>query len=335
MRRGIFLAGAATLLAMTVGSATPAAVTVERVTYQGWADAYRLSNGTVDLIVVPSVARIMRYGFIGGPNVLWNNPTSLGKPIPLGEWPNTGGDQPWPWPQADWPIRTGRGWPPPAAMDQAPQQIKVVSSDTLRLTSSLVAGYGLRVVRDIRLASTGTQATIQTRFEKVRSGAQFPVAVWTITQLPAPDFMLARLLSDSTLQPGYKFFSETPWKTLRREGTGALYIERPTDKSAKIGMDADLLAWVKGDLLYTQKAVGAERGGGAYQPGDRAQIYSHPDNADDLARGITPYIELELTAPLRTLTRGQSQTLEVVWELRRLPAGERVPASVVGLLPRL
>ena len=44
-------------------------------------DAIRLYNGTVNLIIVPSLGgRIMRYGYVGGPNVLWNNPKTARPP---------------------------------------------------------------------------------------------------------------------------------------------------------------------------------------------------------------------------------------------------------------
>ncbi len=319
---------------LALGShAARADVMIKQAAYQGWKEAYWLTNGTVEVVVVPAVARIMRYGFVGEPNALWDNPTVAGKPAEIGQWPNIGGDKIWPWPQNEWPRRTGRAWPPPAASDQTAHQVETVGKDTLRLTSPVLAGYGVRIVRDIRLAPTGTQVTLRSRFEKVRTGAQFPVAVWSITQLPVPDVAVARLLPGSTLAEGYKLFIPQPWKSLRGEGR-FLFAERPTSASAKFGTDADLLAWVKGDLLYTQKTVSTPPIT-AITPGDRAQIYSHPDNADDLARGITPYIELELTSPQKTLASGETLTLDVVWELRRLSGPQRRPDGLTALLATL
>jgi hypothetical protein len=124
--------------------------------------------------------------------------------------------------------------------------------------------------------------------------------------------------------------ADKPFRSVRREN-GLLVVERPANDSTKLGVDADLLASVKGDLLFTQKALPTSEG--AYAPGDRAQIYSNPDNS-----GL-PYVELELTSPLRTLKVGDRQTLEVVWELRRLEGGEqaaaqqqRTPAALAPLL---
>src|SRR4051812_33887530 len=85
-----------------------------------FSDAIRLTNGTVNLVIVPSLGgRIMRYGFVGEPNVLWNNPDipDLSKGHP--DYFNYGGDKAWPWPQDDWPLLIGRNFPPPPECDQA------------------------------------------------------------------------------------------------------------------------------------------------------------------------------------------------------------------------
>src|SRR5687768_8676248 len=187
MRRGyrftvpasiIVLALVSCLLATSAG----AAVKIEKINYKGWAGSYRMTNGTVDVVVVPAVARIMRYGFVGGPNLLWENEKALGKPAKPGDWPNFGGDKAWPWPQDDWPKRTGgSGWPPPPATDQVAHIARLVGRDTVRLTSPVVAGYGIRIVRDITLNPTGTQVRIRTRFDKVRGSggsSALPMGVW-------------------------------------------------------------------------------------------------------------------------------------------------------------
>src|SRR4029079_13098922 len=48
-----------------------------------WPDALRLNNGYLNLIVTPSVGRVMRFGFPDAPNVLWTNPSP--RPPRLGE----------------------------------------------------------------------------------------------------------------------------------------------------------------------------------------------------------------------------------------------------------
>ena len=85
--------------------------TIARTTYQN-RPAYRLTNGTVEAVVVPSIGRVMRWGKIGGPNLLWNNDPSK---ITETGWKNYGGDKTWLSPQIYWdtfrdcsPERRGR-----------------------------------------------------------------------------------------------------------------------------------------------------------------------------------------------------------------------------------
>ena len=43
---------------------------VEKISYRGWGNTWRLSNGTVELIVLGDVGpRIVWYGFCGGENI--------------------------------------------------------------------------------------------------------------------------------------------------------------------------------------------------------------------------------------------------------------------------
>src|SRR5262245_9959440 len=97
MRKLIFTGGLCGLLALLGAGAAWSAVTVKRIAFQGWEGAYQLSNGTVEVVFVPQIGRIMRYGFVGGPNALWVNPTLQGKTTdfsqPIKDWNNYGGDK--------------------------------------------------------------------------------------------------------------------------------------------------------------------------------------------------------------------------------------------------
>ncbi|MER3474966.1 MAG: hypothetical protein C4335_13290 [Armatimonadota bacterium] len=315
--------GAVLLLGVGILCSAVWAQRVERVSYRGWQDCYRLTNGTVEVIVVPAIARVVHYGFVGKPNVLWVNPATEGKPVKPGEWPNHGGEKAWIWPQDEWELRTGRGWPPPSATDQVPYQAEVVRGNVVRLISPLVAGYGVRLVREIWLEPTGTRVHTRTCVEKLRDGAEFAVSAWTVAQLPAPQMMLARLHPDSSLERGYKLYSERDFRSVRRAGQ-ILLVERPSDVAVKLGCDADLLAWFRAPYLVVQRSPFVAEGLSAYKPEDHAQIFS---NSDTL-----PYIELEFTSPLKVLKKGEQVCLEVVWELHRIPSHAQSPESLVKFL---
>jgi hypothetical protein len=316
---------AVVLLGMMFLCAATGAQRVERTSYHGWQDCYRLSNGTVEVVVAPSIARIIHYGFVGEPNTLWLNPNTLGKPVKPGEWPNHGGDKAWVWPQDEWEMRTARGWPPPSATDQVPHQAEVVNGNIVRLTSPLVAGYGVRLVREIRLEPKGTKVRILTKLEKRRDGADFPVAAWVVAQLPVPDVILARLHPRTTLPEGFKLFSSEPWKAIRRLGEDILVPERPADVPVKLGCDADILAWFRSPYLVVHRSRLEDLS--VFQPGDHAQIYSNPDTL--------PYIELEFTSPLKVLRKGESVALEVEWELFRVSPDQESAEAVAQLVRKL
>jgi hypothetical protein len=145
-----------------------------------WPDAIRLNNGTVTVVVVPSIGgRIMRYARTGeGENVLWTNPdvqprSVLGRDEPTtttpSAWRNFGGDKAWPWPQDQWPLYTGRTWPPPSEADHVPFKPRLIGRLGVRLESPPLPGYSARIVREISLEPTGTRVNIVTRFERVDS----------------------------------------------------------------------------------------------------------------------------------------------------------------------
>lgn len=270
---------------------------VTRLSYKGWSDALRLSNGTLEAIVVPSVGRVMHFGFIGGPNLLWENKAVAGKPIKLGEWANTGGDKVWVWPQDDWPNRMPNAWPPPAALDQAPHQAEILGDYGVLLTSSLVIGWGLRCERALVLLPKSQALVLTSTLRKVRDGADFPVAPWTVTQVAA---------------------APTVWV---RRSDGALQAhQRDPKSSTKAFFDAEVLAHVQGDTLLTVRSASPPDNAGATyaRPTDRAQIYCNADDPWFGQNGMTSYTELELTAPLKTLKRGETLSLVTALKLDKI-----------------
>jgi hypothetical protein len=326
--------------AETMNTQVTVSQTVYKTEYKGWKDAYRLSNGTVEVIVVPSVGRIMRYGFIGGPNILWENPAEAGKMIPSGRWTNTGGDKIWPWPQDDWGKILSYAWPPPVNADQAPHRAEIIGKDTLRLTSKVVAPWGIHIVRDIKLASTGTRVSFVNRFVKSIDTDPAPaVGVWTITQIPATEWIIGRLkqypdTSSAIASNNRRYQSmsgDMTFKSVKVQSNNVLVVERNPSVATKIGFDGDMLATVQGDTLFTirrDQEKSSDNIGAVYAVNERLQLYSHPDKSD-----VPPYIEMEMTSPKKILKSvGDSLTLATIWELKLLPEGKRDPASVAPLL---
>lgn len=90
------LIAASTMLTGVPVAASPSA-TIERTQWNGKA-ALCISNGITEAVVVPAISRVIRFGFVGGPNPLWINNT--GEYHRLGGWTNRGGSRTWLGPEA-------------------------------------------------------------------------------------------------------------------------------------------------------------------------------------------------------------------------------------------
>jgi hypothetical protein len=280
---------------------SPLAVAVSRTNYHGWPGSLALDNGIAEIVIVPEVGRIMRFGFVGEPGPFWEN-TALagGAPNPkASEWGNFGGDKTWPAPQADWPKVTPRSWPPPTTFDSMPVEATVAGS-VVTLASRVDEHYGIRAIRKVELDRTKPVMKVATTYEKL-TGGPVKVGVWIITQLCDPVCVYIPLPAKSALPaPGYVRQSERlPQDFNIRDG--AITLRRGSALSTKIGTDSDALLWV-GErvlvLIESPRVAGCEYPDG----GSSAEVYT---NRDPLA-----YVELEMLGPLRALKVGDrlSQT---------------------------
>ncbi len=308
--------------------------TVERRAGSGWPEAFRLSNGEAELIVVPAVSRILHYGLVGGPNLIWQNASAAGQPPGSGQqWTNYGGSKTWIWPESEWTKRNAGVWFPPTDRPGVISSAAEIREEgALRLVSPLIPDFGLALVRDVRLADSGTRVEMRSEIRK-HGGEVFPIAAWTVTQLPADGALYARLVGGSRLADGFKTYFGS-FASVAREGPDVLAIERRTSEYAKLGMDADLLAWQRGELLFVERSCGASEPLTRFAVGDRAQVYSHFDGDPALPAGVS-YVELELTSALSALRPGESVTLETSWEILRLAPEETGRAAVAARLREL
>lgn len=311
MRHCWRLAGA--LAVLIVGSGAAGDVTVKRITYHGWPGAYRMTNGTVELVVVPQIGRILRYGYVGGPNVLWENRALWGKTVKPSasrkEWVNFGGDKLWPAPQARW------NWPPDPFLDAGALAVSVLPGSRLRLTGQGSAKHGIRFIREIALAPTGTRVTLRNTMENI-SDQDVEWSVWEVAQVDDPDVTLLPLHTQGRFPRGYYVFpGGAPPPGMLKVIDGVIHYRRHRKKSSKIGSDSPK-GWAaarKGGWRFTVSA--------AYVPGE-----TYPDNgcAQEIYTNPDPlnYIELELLSPIRFLQPGDRCTFTTYWRLERA-AGQK------------
>ncbi|MCW3054978.1 MAG: hypothetical protein JWN14_4148 [Chthonomonadales bacterium] len=296
------------VLLILAGSSARGEVTVSREEYHGWEGAYRLSNGTVDLVFVPQIGRIMRYGYVGERNVLWENTALAGKTTmlkpPVTDWQNYGGDKLWPSPQATW------GWPPDPVSDSGPQTVRVTPDKHLVVTGPASSKYGVQFQREIMLDSHGTRVTFRNVITNV--GAK-PVTwgIWEVAQVDSPDETRFPMSSKGGLPGGYKVFEDQ--KPAQGQVTiqeDMVTIRRRADHSGKIGTRSTV-GWIEsrwGERGF--KIAGIFPTTGDYPDGGCSQeIYT----SDDPNR----YVEMELLAPVRTFGPGKEESFVTAWSLTR------------------
>lgn len=297
-------------LLLMAGSIAHAAATVKQGEYHGWSGVYRLSNGTVDLVFVPQIGRIMRYGYVGERNMLWENTALAGKTTdlsrPVNEWQNYGGDKLWPAPQSGW------GWPPDAVSDSGPQTVKVMANRHLLITGQASRKYGVQFQREIALDPSGSGVTIRNTMKNTGDRA-VEWGVWEVAQADDPEETTFAASAEGQFPGGYKAFGEQ----MPAEGQvvvqdGFVKIRRRADHSGKIGGRSPG-GWIEsrwGALRFRVTGVFPE--GGAYPDGGCSQeIYTSNDP--------NRYVEMELLAPVLKLDPGVASTFVTRWSLARTP----------------
>ena len=308
-------------------------------------DPIRLTNGNVNLIVVPSFGgRIMRYGFVGGPNLLWNNPDArppdphvVADATTQPKNMNYGGDKAWPWPQDQWPLLIGRTYPPPEEADQQPYKSRRIGSHTVRLESPPIPSHRARIVREITLAPVGTRVKIVTRLEPVAGSDRPPpeLAAWSVTQIPGNAKLYARMIPDGVTKPMNLGASTMP-PTTKPVVDAVVAVIPPTPRAGKLGIDADVLAAASGPALFVQRSPTAATNSHGYRRTERAQIFCQQADVKEKERnrsGVVPrYLELEFTSPRQDLASGRVAELVVTWDIQEAAEPSWTDKAVAAFL---
>ena len=294
-----------------------APVTVQQVTYHGWTDAVRLSNGLVEAIVVPQIGRVIRFQFVGQPQTdpIYEDPYWAGKTgadADLETWANFGGDKLWPSPQSTWP---GGSWPPDKAFDGDPFYAQPIPGG-IRLLSPASAAFAARAIRSITMRPGQPRLYFAQELVKdPHAPKPFPMGVWTITQvrgsgtvtipaLPMPDqpkgFLSLSGTGVTDAAPYYQF-----------DGRAVRITHDPT-QSHKISVwpSAGTISLRYGSGLTFSEHFTPPAPGAPYATGEQpAEVYA--------GGGKPGYFELEVLGPLASLKAGESASLPVYWEISR------------------
>lgn len=306
---------------------------IARTTFNG-AEAYRLTDGRSEAIVVPAYGRVVSYGLRGSRNWLWTNSR---KSFGAAEWKNWGGDKAWPAPQSEWPRWNGAAWPPDPAWDGDKFKAEVQSGGALRLTGPVSTKTGTQLVREFSFDVKSGDLVIRQTVRKLR-GEPVRLSIWSVTQIEAPDIVFLPLGSNSSYPNGFQWIrvggSSAPAPTSAAEvgAAGLLAVTPTTEAPLKIGVDGPVaaLAAVKDRQAFVQRAA---RPAGEYPDGVDGKGF--PVELFDNGQSKTHYLELELLSPLLEFKRGGRWTHTVRWSVHALPSEDTHDPAVLGQIKGL
>jgi hypothetical protein len=280
--------------------AVPAEVKVTPETYRDWEGSYRISNGTVDLVVVPKIGRVMWFGYTGGKNLLWEDTNFSGKSPKRQEYINYGGDKLWPAPQSLW------GWPPDPNIDGPAHSVEVIPNG-IRMKSPVGKGISVQFTREITLDPVKAEVKFRNRMEN--RGTRQTLAAWQVTQIAEPDFVRMPFESAPGLPKGWHGYGEESLDARYHEvQSGGLIIRRGPEKSRKFGgfhPSGELSAQFGSTRFLSTSPV--LRGQTYVDQNSPMQVYTN--------QNPSPYIELEHTSPVQPMLKGESVFLDVTWRL--------------------
>lgn len=290
---------------------------LEQISYRGWKNAYRISNGTVQLIVLADVGpRIIWYGFIEGENVLYEVGADAGR-TGGSEFRLYGGHRLWVWPEVP---RTYFPDNRALALNQHGPRVRFSAP-----LESPKPGTNLQKELEIELASAGTRVTIAHRVINHDNGPT-TLAVWAPTMmrtggraiLPLPP--RAAMDQDHFQSVGpmtlwsFTDLADPRW----RFGTEYIQLKQITQPTGRfreqmtgIYNPAGWGAYFCNGTLFAKRTVVIA---GASYPdfGCNFELFTNPE-----------FLELETLGPKLVLQSGEEATHLESWELfKDVPLGE-------------
>jgi hypothetical protein len=290
---------------------------VERIFYQGWSNAYKLSNGIVDLIITADVGpRIILYSFSNRENLLHEVPEDAGK-SGGSEFRLYGGHRLWASPEVE------RTYYP----DNFPVEVAQHGPAT-RFTAqpeSSPPGSGLQKELEIQLSTTGSHVQITHRLRNLDK-LSTRLAAWSPTMMGAGGRAIlplppkAPMDKDHYLPVGmfgiwsFTDFADPRWTF------GTSYVQLQQSASATGGFKEQMGgiyntagwgAYFRNGYLFVKRAAVIA---GAQYPdyGCNFEVFTNPE-----------FIELETLGPLIDLKPDQMvQHVEHWWLFDGVPPGK-------------
>jgi len=315
-----------------------------RRTYKGW-NSMCLTNGFVELHIVPQIGgRIIQYK-LGEKEFFWVNPQLAGKLPPTtgldpnGQWLNYGGDKLWPAPQG-WDSDQQWPGPPDAVLDGQPYAMEHLPPDNngalgVRLTSKDDPRSGIRFSRAIRLHPDGTRVTIEATMTNVDNKPR-RWGIWAHTQLDGAKAdgsghnhlmnAFCPINPKSRFPEGYDvIFGDKDNPSFQPDSAAGMMKVNYQYRVGKIGMDSNAgwIATVDGETGFVFVHRFLFEPDKPYPDGSSVEFWLnglgriHAYNKDiDFPANSTdnPYVfESEVLSPYAQLAPGESYTYKYQW----------------------
>jgi len=281
---------------------------IERISYHGWENVWRISNGAVELIVVADVGpRIVRYGFCGADSVLHEVEADGGLTGGT-DFRLYGGHRLWVWPEV---ARTYFPDNRPVAAFRAKDSVRFVAP-----IEDVVPGTHLQKEMEVSLDPQGTRVRILHTITN-RSATSTELAAWCPTMMRAGGRAILPLPPRVAMDPEHfqsvgpltlwsftdladpRWILGTEFIQLRQERPRARFPEQMTGIFNPAGWGAYYSA---GTLFVKSAEVIA----GACYPdfGCNFEVFTNAD-----------FLELETLAPVAELRPGECARHAETWAL--------------------
>lgn len=289
------------------------AVQMQRTAFRSH-EAWRISDGRTSAVVVPALARVMEYGFVGEKNILWNNPDDLSAE----EIKDHGGDKTWLAPQSQWRMIGGSrwsAWPPDPAWEQAAHTARLQPGPILRVDGPVSQASGVALSREYSYAPNGDFVISQIAAKK--AGPPLFFSLWSIAQVSKPDAVYLPLNAASPYKQGFHWQSAPRTEAVADVTPTLLRLRTTSAGDYKIGADSPVatIVSVRDGIAFRLRAP---KPPGQYPDGtDKAGFPVEIYSSGPQKKGES-FCELELLGPLKWTRAGQSWRHTVRWDLQHL-----------------
>jgi hypothetical protein len=301
----LWLLAAAALSAAAAPGHAGAVVTIEKTSFRGWPNCYRVSNGTVEFIATTDVGpRIISFGFVGGANLFFVREDFAGQSGGT-EWKNYGGHRIWHAPEDA--VRT---YEP----DNSPIEAQVIANGLI-LTMPPEKLSAIQKSIEISLDPATSEVRV---IHRLKNTGRWPVEIapWAISVMAPGGFAIAPMptaFHPDRLLPN-RALTLWPYTDMRDDrwlwGTDYVLLRQKVvqgQERTKVGINNNLgwAAYYLKPFLFIKRFTPVA---GASYPDFNSSLEVFSNNR---------MLELETLAPLAILQPGAVVAHEERWTLHR------------------